>query len=236
MSACVIDAYTLHALVCFVDSNVLRPHVCYVQDEDELLEDDENGFVGIGSCKSDPDGTGSISEISDKSESEPTSTNGRGSKSPKDGSYSSLRDSDKPVVGNSDLSGSGKSGSNDAGSEGSGRGTGSGSGSSAVGKNRDGDKREGDKISKAIEKVKRGSGIIDNLPRMSKDGEWIVKMGNESAIIHTDETKEVVISRGDEWITLKPIGKAYMRNWSRGKKELFRRHQCKVCHERYYIQ
>ena len=53
-------------------------------------------------------------------------------------------------------------------------------------------------------------------------------MGNESAIIHTDDTREVVISRGDQLITLKPIGKAYMSNWSSGKKELFRKHQCKV--------
>ena len=53
-------------------------------------------------------------------------------------------------------------------------------------------------------------------------------MGNESTIIHTDNTREVVISRGEQLITLKPIGKAYMSNWSVGKKELFRKHQCKV--------
>ena len=53
-------------------------------------------------------------------------------------------------------------------------------------------------------------------------------MGNESTIIHTDDTREVVISRGEQLITLKPIGKAHMSNWSVGKKELFRKHQCKV--------
>ena len=65
---------------------------------------------------------------------------------------------------------------------------------------------------------------------MSKldESRWICRLGNESTIIHTDETREVVISRGEQLITLKPIGKAYMRNWSIGKKELFRRHQCKV--------
>lgn len=68
------------------------------------------------------------------------------------------------------------------------------------------------------------------MSRVSKSDEsrWICRMGNESTIIHTDDTREVVISRGEQLITLKPIGKAYMRNWSVGKKELFRRHQCKV--------
>lgn len=66
------------------------------------------------------------------------------------------------------------------------------------------------------------------MSRVTDESRWICRMGNESAIIHTDDTREVVISRGDQLITLKPIGKAYMSNWSSGKKELFRKHQCKV--------
>jgi hypothetical protein len=64
--------------------------------------------------------------------------------------------------------------------------------------------------------------------RIDDESRWICRMGNESTIIHTDDVREVVISRGEQLITLKPIGKAHMSNWSVGKKELFRKHQCKV--------
>ena len=92
---------------------------------------------------------------------------------------------------------------------------------------KDSSSKSHDKSEKSRDKSGRGSSAVS---RVSKPDEsrWICRMGNESTIIHTDDTREVVISRGEQLITLKPIGKAHMSNWSVGKKELFRKHQCKV--------
>jgi hypothetical protein len=91
---------------------------------------------------------------------------------------------------------------------------------------KDSSSKSHDKSGKSCDKSGHGNSMA--VSRIDDESRWICRMGNESTIIHTDDVREVVISRGEQLITLKPIGKAHMGNWSVGKKELFRKHQCKV--------
>ena len=202
-----------------------------------------------------PDGASSLFDIADKSETAPISDSDKPTNPSESSETSSDKTgSEKSGSGQNNNTGN-ETGGDDSGSgnntgSGSGSGTGSGSGSNAGDKDGDDHKKGGggDKKNKSKdEKSKSGSkkdskshdksgksrdksghGSNTAVSRFDDESRWICRMGNESTIIHTDEVREVVISRGEELITLKPIGKAHMSNWSIGKKELFRKHQCKV--------
>ena len=202
-----------------------------------------------------PDGASSLFDIADKRETTPTSDGDKPTNPSESSETSSDKTgSEKSGSGQNNNTGN-ETGGDDSGSgnntgSGSGSGTGSGSGSNAGDKDGDDHKKGGggDKKNKSKdEKLKSGSkkdskshdksgksrdksghGSSTAVSRIDDESRWICRMGNESTIIHTDEVREVVISRGEELITLKPIGKAHMSNWSIGKKELFRKHQCKV--------
>ena len=203
------------------------------------------------------DETSSLFDIADKSETTPISDSDKPTNpsessetssdkigSERGGSGQNNTGSDSNEIGG-DNSGSG----NNTGS-GSGSRTESGSGSNTGDKDGDDDKKDsgGDKKNKSKDEKSKSGSKKDSkshdksgksrdksghdsstaVSQIDDESRWICRMGNESTIIQTDEVREVVISRGEELITLKPIGKAHMSNWSIGKKELFRKHQCKV--------